>query len=122
MALNDLAWIDIQRPQKLDEALSFSRKAVQLAPNEGQYFDTLGWVYHARGDNQQAITTLKKGVAVAPEDPEIHYHLAVVYQENGMLPEALAEINKSLALKKDFAEAADARKRDQELTSRARQQ
>ena len=118
VALNDLAWIDIQKPQKLDEALSFSRKTVQLRPNEGQYLDTLGWVYHARGDNQQAITTLKKGVAAAPEDPEIHYHLAVVYQESRMLPEALAEINKSLALKKDFPEAADAHKRDEDLATR----
>jgi tetratricopeptide (TPR) repeat protein len=117
VALNNLAWIDLQSPPKLDEALSFAQRAVQGAPT-GQFLDTLGWVYHAKGNNQQAVITLKKAIAASPQDPEVHYHLAVVYEDSGRPVDALAEMNKSLALKKDFPEAADAHKRAQELTKR----
>ena len=117
VALNNLAWIDLQSPPKLNEALSFAQKAVQGAPT-GQFLDTLGWVYHAKGNNQQAILTLKKAIAASPQDPEIHYHLAVVYEDSGRLADALDEMNKSLALNKDFPEAADAHRRAQDLTKR----
>jgi tetratricopeptide (TPR) repeat protein len=117
VALNNLAWIDLQSPPKLDEALSFAQKAVQGAPT-GQFLDTLGWVYHAKRNNQQAVITLKKAIAASPQDPEIHYHLAVAYEASGSLVEALDEMNKSLALHKDFPEAADAHSRAQDLTRR----
>ena len=121
VALNNLAWIDLRNPQKLDEALSFAQKSVRSAPNAGPYLDTLGWVYHVRGDNAQAISNLKKATVASPQDPEIHYHLAVAYEDSEKLADALAEMNKSLALKKDFPEAADARKRDEDLLKRVHQ-
>jgi len=69
VALNNLAWMDLQSPPKVDEALSFAQKAVQGAPT-GQFLDTLGWVYHAQQNDQQAIITLKKAIVASPQDPE----------------------------------------------------
>jgi tetratricopeptide (TPR) repeat protein len=120
VALNNLAWMDLQDRQKLDEALSFAQKTVQASPSTGQYLDTLGWVYHLRGDNVQAISSLKKATAASAQDPEIHYHLGVVYEDSGLLSDALAEMNKSLSLKKDFPEAADAHRRVESLIGRVR--
>ena len=117
VALNNLAWMDLQSPPKVDEALSFAQKAVQGAPT-GQFLDTLGWVYHAQQNDQQAIITLKKAIVASPQDPEIHYHLAGVYEDSGKLVDALDEMNRSLALNKDFPEAADAHRRAQDLTKR----
>lgn len=118
MALNALARMELQDAHRLDEALSLAQRAVQTAPNVGQFTDTLGWVYHAKGNNQDAIVALKKAVVSSPQDPEIHYHLAVAYQDSGKLPDAFAEINRSLSFEKDFPEIADARKRHDDLTKR----
>jgi tetratricopeptide (TPR) repeat protein len=115
VALNNLAWIDLQKPQKLDEALTFAKKTVELVPSASQFQDTLGWVYHVKGDNQQAVVTLRKGITLSPKDPEIHYHLAVVYQDLKKPQDALSEVNTSLSLNKDFPEKADAQKLKSEL-------
>jgi tetratricopeptide (TPR) repeat protein len=115
LALNNLAWIDIQRNVRLDEALSFAKRAIRAAPKIGQFLDTLGWAYHVRGDQTKAMETLKEATAVSPGDPEVHYHLGVALDAAGRKSEALAEINKSLSLKKGFPEAAEARKYRQEL-------
>jgi cellulose synthase operon protein C len=118
IALNNLAWIDLQLSASLDEALTLAKKAVEEAPNVGQFLDTLGWVYHARGEKEQAISTLKRGTTMASQDPEIWYHLGVVFEEAGKNEDALAAFNKSLSFKKDFPEASDTRKRAEKLSKR----
>ena len=116
MALNNLALMELPDPKRLDEAISFAQKAVQNGPNVGQFLDTLGWAYHVKRQNQDAVLTLKKGVVLAPDEPEIHYHLGVVYEETGLRTEALREIDKSLSIGKDFPDTGDAHKRQETLS------
>ncbi len=117
-AYGNLALLSVTQKENLDNALAWAQKAVALAPRSGEILGVLGWVYVARGQKDMAVAELKKAAALAPANPEIHYHLAIAYQDSGKLSEALAEMNKSLALKKDFPEAVDAQKRDEDLKKR----
>lgn len=110
-AYNNLAWLEAQRKARLDEALSWAKRALELQPGDTTFQDTLGWVYRARGELSQAATVLQKTVATKSPDPEALYHLGVVYTEKGQPQEARAAFEKALAQKRNFPEADDAKSR-----------
>jgi tetratricopeptide (TPR) repeat protein len=65
--LNNAAWLCARSQRKLDDALTFVEKAIQLAPEEGAYYDTLAEVQFQRGDRVAAVAAAKKAVEVALE-------------------------------------------------------
>lgn len=111
IAYNNLAWLLAEEKARLDESLTLAKKAVDLAPRVSQFYDTLGWVYRARGELAQAQQALEKGVKLSSDRPELLYRLGVVYAERGRTREAAESLKKALALKSDFTGADDARKR-----------
>ena len=65
IAANNLAWVISESDQgNMDEALQFARAAVEKAPTNPAFYDTLGWVYHKKGLQGPAIESLKKAVAM----------------------------------------------------------
>jgi len=82
-AYNTLAWLVAERKERLDEALSWSKKAVELAPKVVEFQDTLGWVHRARGEHDKAALVLETVAALKPERAVIFYNLGVVYAEKG---------------------------------------
>lgn len=111
VAYNNLAWIAATSKNDHDEMLGWAQKAVELAPKVATFQDTLGWVYCSRGQYDKAMVILKKAAVLAPQEPEIFYHLGVASSETGQPLEARLAFGKALALKKDFADANDARTR-----------
>jgi tetratricopeptide (TPR) repeat protein len=65
-AHNSLAWLAACCHRKLDEGLEHARRAVELAPENAGYIDTLSEVYFQRGDQRQAVELSKKCVALDP--------------------------------------------------------
>ena len=59
---NTLAWILSRSHQKLDEGIKLSEFAVKHAPGEAAYIDTMGELYHAKGDKKKAIEWGNKSV------------------------------------------------------------
>jgi tetratricopeptide (TPR) repeat protein len=59
-AHNQLAWLAARCRRRLDEALTHSQKAVELAPLVPSYLDTLAEVYFQRGNTAKAIELMKK--------------------------------------------------------------
>ena len=114
-AYNNLAFMAAVRKERLDQALVWAKKAVELAPKVTTLQDTLGWVYRARGELAPAAQALEKAVADNPGKASFRYHLGVVYAEQGKKKEAVAALQKALELDKNFYNAADARKRLQQL-------
>jgi tetratricopeptide (TPR) repeat protein len=110
IAYNNLAFQAAQQKTRLDAALVWAKKAVQLQPQVAQFQDTLGWVLRARGDLDQASATLEKAAALDLKDPTTYYHLGVVYSEKRERREAVAALNRALTIKAEFPGAADARK------------
>ena len=111
VAHNNLAWLAAEQKTRLDEAITWARKATELAPASGEFLDTLGWVHRARGEHDKAAAALEKAVQLAPGDAEAHYHLGVVYSETRQNARAVNALRKALSLDPKFAAAADARQR-----------
>jgi tetratricopeptide (TPR) repeat protein len=52
---NQLAWLLGNTEGDLDEALRLVQKSIELGPDNGAYYDTMGRVYYARGDYPNAV-------------------------------------------------------------------
>ncbi len=66
-AYNNLAFMSAERKVKLDQALTWAQKAVEIAPNSGNTRDTLGWVFRARGELDKAAKSLETAARLSPE-------------------------------------------------------
>ncbi len=85
---NGLAWTLATAPEKLrrvDEALPFAEKAVQLTPGNALYANTLGVVYYRLGRFREAVDCLEANLS-KQEDfglPFDLYFLAMSYHQLG---------------------------------------
>ncbi len=95
-ALNNLAFVLVVYAKQPDEALKYAQKAVQLAPDNADYADTLGWVLYSKGLYAQAITYLERA-ASKNGNAAWKYHLAMAYAKAGEA--ARAQTTLKLALK-----------------------
>jgi tetratricopeptide (TPR) repeat protein len=66
-AHNSAAWVAACCRRELDRALEHALKAVELAPNNSGYHDTLGEVYFQRGDKDRALAAARKSVELDPK-------------------------------------------------------
>jgi Tfp pilus assembly protein PilF len=95
-ALNDLAYL--LAGQNPGEALVPAQKAVELAPDNADVQDTLGFVFYRKGDYRQATNYVKAAVAKDPT-PSRQFHLAMCYSKSG--DQQLASKTLAAALKAD---------------------
>jgi len=83
---NHLAWLVGNTEGDLDEALRCAQKAVELAPDAGGYYDTLGRVYFARGDLANALKYQTKAVQLDPHSLPIRRQLDKFQKAAGQQP------------------------------------
>lgn len=117
-ALNYLGYMLADRGVKLDEALNFIKKAVDLDPANGAYLDSLGWAYFKLGKYDLAEENLIKASQRIETDPTVQNHLGDLYQKTGRLKLAAAhweraveEWNKTVAAEVDSTELAQCQKK-----------
>lgn len=63
---NNTAWLAARSQRRLGEALELAKKAVELAPGEAAYLDTLAEVQFQRGERDAAVAAARKCVALMP--------------------------------------------------------
>ena len=97
-------WADENR--RLDEALTFIKRAVELRPSSGYFADSLGWVYFRLGRYDEAVNWLEKAIQLAPVDPLISDHLGDAYWQVGRRLEAQYKWRQALdmGIDDEFAE------------------
>ena len=78
-ALNYLGYSYAERGIKIDLALSLTRRAVALKPENGYYVDSLGWAFYKSGHLAEALTEIKRAVSLVGDDPVIYEHLGEIY-------------------------------------------
>ncbi|MES2370567.1 MAG: XrtA/PEP-CTERM system TPR-repeat protein PrsT [Pseudomonadota bacterium] len=71
---NDLAYVMLKRRQP--GALAVAERAYQLAPNDANVVDTLGWAWVEAGQVEKGLRYLREAQVRSPENPEIRDHLA----------------------------------------------
>lgn len=86
-ALNNLAW-NLAEAGSMNEALMYSSRAVELAPDDPYIADTHAWVLHRMGDSTAALQLLRKAVEKAPQQEQIRMHLVEVLKALGRGEEA----------------------------------
>ena len=84
VSMNQFAWLIGNTEGDFDEALRYSKRSVELSPQAGGYFDTLGRVYYAKGDFASAVKYQSKAVELEP-------HSGLIARQLDLFRKALAE-------------------------------
>ncbi len=118
MALNYLGYMLADQNTKLDEALGYIKRALDLDPTNGAYLDSIGWAYFRLGKYEVAEENLVKASQKINTDPTVHDHLGDLYQKTGRLKlaathweRALVEWNRTIAAEVDQTDIARVQKK-----------
>ena len=109
-ALNNLAYINAEHFDNIDEAYDQAMRARDLRPSDPAIADTLGWINYKRGDYLLALSLIKESAAKISQHPEIQYHLAKAHAALDEDASAKAAFRKALELGLDGEKAEDAKK------------
>ena len=94
--LNYLGYMLADQNLKLEEALGYIKRAVDLDPTNGAYLDSLGWAYFRLGKYELAEDNLLKASQKINTDPTVHDHLGDLYQKTGRLKLAATNWERAL--------------------------
>jgi tetratricopeptide (TPR) repeat protein len=96
-AYNNLGVLLASTNQRLDEALSILRKAIDIAGPRAELLDSQAQVLAARGENGPAIADLESAITQSRQ-AVFYYHKARVYLNAGQHDEAAAAMNEARKL------------------------
>ncbi|PWU05000.1 MAG: hypothetical protein C5B51_15665 [Terriglobia bacterium] len=97
--MNNLAFVIADSGGSLDEALKLVQKAMEKAPKQPNFEDTLGWIYLKKSLNDSAVHVFQGLTQTYGQNPTFHYHLALALLQKGDRATAKAELNTALAQK-----------------------
>ena len=110
VSLNNLAYIIAVRQNRPEEALPFATRAATLARTNPTIADTLGWIHHLTGHDDEALKLLAPASRALPRHAEVQLHAAVVFAATGHLEDAAKALKLATSLDptlKDRAEVRD---------------
>jgi putative PEP-CTERM system TPR-repeat lipoprotein len=107
-ALNNAAYLLATQINRPDEALKYAEKAHELAPNDPDYVDTLGWILYQKGLYTLAVKHFEQA-ASQKRNPVWRYHLAMACAKAGDGKRARAELQAALQENPRLPEAKLAR-------------
>ena len=94
-ALNALGYTLADRTERLDEALDYITRALEVEPKDAAIIDSMGWVQYRLGNHAKAVELLRQALSLI-HDPEIAAHLGEVLWEMGNKQEALDVLETAL--------------------------
>ncbi len=97
-ALNNLAYIQAEHFNEIDEAYDLAMRARDLMPNDPATADTLGWIYHKRGDHELALSLVKESMRKIENHPMILYHLGKIQHAREDSEAAKTALSRALEL------------------------
>jgi len=110
IALNNLAYALAVRKGNAGEALPFAQRAMGLSGGRSpEAADTLAWVQHLLGRDQEAADILARIVKASPERAAFRLHLAAVYAALGKIDEAAAELREAVRLEPELDKSDEAK-------------
>ncbi|MBU0677269.1 MAG: tetratricopeptide repeat protein, partial [Verrucomicrobia bacterium] len=106
-AYNYVAYMWAEKGEKLDKALEYVTKALEIEPESAAYIDTLGWIYFMQEDYDRAFAEIRRAAEIMPEDPTITEHMGDVLMKLGEESEALSWWQTSIRLNPENKALAD---------------
>jgi cellulose synthase operon protein C len=107
-ALNNLAYLLLDYGKQPDEALKYAQQAVELAPGNKTFSDTLGWALYQKGLYSSAVTYFERASSDSQE-VLYKYHLAMAYTKAGDPKRGRTTLEAALKLNANLPEAKIAR-------------
>jgi Flp pilus assembly protein TadD len=98
-AMNSLAFLLVNGDGKVEEAETLVQRALQKAPQESDYRDTLGLVYLKKNLKDSAVTVFQNLVKKHPDNPLYRYHYGLALFQTGQNARAKAELETALPKK-----------------------
>lgn len=98
-AMLELAQFEIDSGD-LSEALSLSRRAMEIDPTNPDTHHILGRALLAAGQAKDSAQELESAERMAPQSSAIHFHLAAAYRELGRKQDAQRELDAYVSIKK----------------------
>jgi Flp pilus assembly protein TadD len=92
---------------KIEEALEFLTRAVELGPEHALIHEQLGRAHSYAGDLEAAEKEIEKAILLNPEDAHLHYVLAQLYRRLGMPDKADRELEQYQLLQKPSTHRPD---------------
>lgn len=77
-ALNNYAYYLSEREERLDYAEEMALKAIELAPDNASYLDTVGWVYYKKENFEKARRYIKASIDTGQASAEVMEHMGDV--------------------------------------------
>jgi predicted Zn-dependent protease len=84
---------------KIEEAQSLAERAVQKAPENPHFADTLGLVYLKKKLGDSAVHVFQNLAKKYPDNPTFRYHYGLALVESGQKARAKAELEAALPKK-----------------------
>jgi len=97
VVLNNAAYFLADTGGDLDEALRLAKSALEKAPKQPIFTDTVGYVYLKKGFKDSAIQMFDGLVRKTPHNPAFRYHLGLALYEKGDKVAARRELQTALA-------------------------
>ena len=91
LVLNNYAYYLSLRKERLDQALTMARHAVELTPDNPTYLDTYAWVLYERGEYEAAETQMEKAVRLLQQPDKTYFQHYADILEKVNKPEKAAE-------------------------------
>jgi tetratricopeptide (TPR) repeat protein len=103
-ALNNFAYLLSEHKKNPDEALKHAQRAQELAPDDPEVADTLGWVLYQKRVYPLAVKQFQRAVARG-DKPTWQYHLAMAYAKTGEVARARETLSRAVRAAPNAPEA-----------------
>jgi tetratricopeptide (TPR) repeat protein len=98
IALNNAAFALAVHLNKPSDALPLAQRAAALEPRSANVVDTLAWVEHLLGDNENAARHVDNAIRLDPRHAELRLHAAVIHAALGHRQQSDEHLNEALKL------------------------
>lgn len=88
LIMNHLSYMWAVNNVNLEQAEKYSRKSLELEPDNGAYLDTLGWIYYRQKKFHDALAQLINALGFTDDDPTVLDHTGDVLFALGRESEA----------------------------------
>jgi len=95
-ALNYLGYMLAERGERLDESVTYLKKALQIEPENGSFLDSLGWAYFRSDKLDLAEDNLRRAADQLRTNSVIQDHYGDVLFKLGRYDEAIAAFTRAL--------------------------
>lgn len=109
-ALINLGRFYSEAPVDLQKALRFASKAREIAPNNAQAADALGWVFYQKKEFDKALPLLEKAAAELRQNASVHYHLGMTYLAMQKREQGIASLRQAVNIAPTFEGAEKVKK------------